>query len=223
MGKEVTPVKILFLAEEMAMNGAMKSLIALLEALEGRGYDVSLFVSYHGGVLQDKIPAYVKVLPECMAYCIVRLPLRAALRKALSAFRFDLFFMRLAVAVARKFKWPFPCWFMLPRVNGEWDAVCAYADGFAAQMAVRKTTAKRKVLWIHCDYTQYRQSKATFEAFKKADVAVSVSQDSIEKFKEACPMPIDTPFAVVHNIVDVEEIRRKAQAYSVPIGGGGGY
>jgi len=208
--------KILFLAEEMAVNGAMKSLIALLEVLQGQGYDVSLFVSSHHGELHSQIPKYVKVLPENMAYCIVRLPLRVALRKALVAFRIDLVVMRLMVAVARKFKLPFPCWFMLPRIKGYYDLVCAYADGFVAQMAVRKVLTSKRALWIHCDYTQYKQSRQTFDAFKKADVAVSVSLDSIEKFNIACGEPISTPFAVVHNIIDVDEIRRKALAYSVP-------
>lgn len=208
--------KILFLAEEIAMNGAMKSLIALLEALEGHGYDVSLFISSHHGELHRQIPKYVKVLPENMAYCIVRLPLRVALRKALVAFRIDLVVMRLMVAVARKFKLPFPCWFMLPRIKGNYDLVCAYADGFVAQMAVRKVNTGKKALWIHCDYTQYKQSRQTFDAFKKADVAVSVSKDSIEKFKVACGEPISTPFAVVHNIIDIEDVKRRTMANSMP-------
>ena len=218
MGK----TRILFLMEEMAMNGAAKSLLSLLQALEGSSYDISLFVSHHQGCLQHLVPRYVHVLPECPAYKTVRMPLREAMRYALSKWRFDLMLMRGLVAFARFFKLPFPCWFMLPRVRGEWDAVCAYADGFVAQMAVRKVNARRKALWIHCDYTQYRQSRQTFDAFKKADVAVSVSLDSIDKFKIACGEPIATRFAVVHNIIDEDDIRRRAAAYSVPPVGGGG-
>jgi len=216
--------KILFIMEEMAVNGAVKSLLALLEALDGHdSYDISLFVSSHDGVLQHRIPRYVKVLPELIEYAIFRLPLKKAVARAAKSWRFDLVCARLFVGFCRKFRLPFPCWFMLPQICGEWDAVCAYADGFVAQMAIRKVAAKRKALWIHCDYTQYRQSQATFEAFKKADVAVSVSQDSIKKFKEACGEDIDTPFAIVHNIIDVTEIQRKAAAYAVPAPSWGGY
>ena len=216
--------RVLFLAEELAMNGACTSLLALLEALEGQGYDVNLFVSWHGGCLQGKAPKYVKILPEVLSYRIVRMPLKQALLCALRNWRIDLALMRLTVSFARCFNLQFPCWFMLPRIKGDYDLVCAYADGFVAQMAVRKVPKGKKALWIHCDYTQYKQSRQTFDAFKKADVAVSVSLDSVEKFKIACGESISTPFAVVHNIIDIDEVKRRAMAYSVPppIGGGGG-
>lgn len=215
--------KILFLAEEMAMNGACKSLLALLEALESQGYDISLFVSLHDGCLHGDIPKYVKVLPESLPYSIVRMPLKRALLCALQHWRVDLAMMRLVVSFARCFELPFPCWFMLPQIKGDYDLVCAYADGFVAQMAIRKVPSGKKALWIHCDYTQYKQSKQTFEAFKKADFAVSVSQDSIEKFKEAAGCDTGVPFKVVHNIIDVDDVKCRANAYPVPpVGGGGG-
>ena len=221
---DVRQKHILFLAEELAMNGACTSLLALLEALKGQGYDVKLFVFWHAGCLQGKVPKYVKVLPESLPYRMVRMPMKQALMFALRHLRIDLFLMRLAISFARYFKLPFPCWFMLPKIKGDYDLVCAYADGFLAQMAIRKVPTGKKALWIHCDYTQYKQSKQTFEAFKKADVAVSVSLDSIEKFKFACGETISTPFAVVHNIIDIDDIKRRAIAYSVPppVGGGGG-
>lgn len=214
--------KILFLAEEMAMNGACKSLLALLEALEGQGYDINLFVSFHGGCLHSDIPKYVNVLPELLPYRIVRMPLKRALLCALQRGRVDLAIMRLAVSFARYFKLPFPCWFMLPQIKGDYDLICAYADGFVAQMAVRKVPTGKKALWIHCDYTKYKQSRETFDAFREADFAVSVSQDSIEKFKEAAGCDIGVPFKVVHNIIDIDEVKRRAMAYSVPPPSGGG-
>ena len=216
--------RVLFIMGLMEMNGACTSLLSLLEALEGQGYEVHLFEFWHGGCLQGRVPKYVKVLPESLPYRIKCMPMKQALLFALRRGRIDLFLMRLAVSFTRYFKLPFLCWFMLPKIKGDYDLVCAYADGFLAQMAVRKVPRGKKALWIHCDYTQYKQSRQTFDAFKKADVAVSVSLDSIEKFKIACGEAISTPFAVVHNIIDIDEVKRRAMAYSVPppLGGGGG-
>ena len=214
--------KILFMIGLLGMNGATKSLIALLNAIAD-DYDISLFLFNHDTPFLAAIPRNVSILPESPYYKIWCTPLRQAIKQTLRKFRFDLLIFRLRVAWQRYRKKPFALWDKMPEITGEWDDVCVYCDGNVAEFAIRKVPKGKKALWIHCDYTQFKQSKQIFEAFKKADVAVSVSLDSIEKFKIACGESISTPFAVVHNIIDIDDVRRRAKAYSVPppMGGGG--
>ena len=53
-------IKVLFVAEELATNGAMMSLLALLKALPVDKYESSLFLFDHGGNLMNELPSNVK-------------------------------------------------------------------------------------------------------------------------------------------------------------------
>lgn len=215
--------KILFLMEELEMTGASKSLLALLDALKDSSYDISLFLFSHDGSQIKNLPKYVKLLPQKFAYWVERAPLKCAVIAAIKRGRIDLAIWRIVVGLARHFHWNFPGWLMLPRVEGEWDVACAYCDGLILPTMVKKVDAKKKLTWIHCDYTKYPQSKAVYEAFDKVDGAVSVSWDSIEQFKKAIGREYKKPLYVVHNIIDAEDCRKRAESGSAPefFGGGG--
>lgn len=202
--------KILFVMEELQMNGASKSLIALLEALRGQAYDISLFLFSHDGELTKDVPSYVKILPQSFPYWISRAFSKQAIVGALKRGRIDLAIWRIVVGLARHFHWNFPGWFMLPRVEGKWDVACAYCDGLIAPTLLRKVSAVRKFSWIHCDYTKYPQHKETYEALEKMDGIVAVSKKALEQFDQAMAPRKARQRYVIHNIIDAEECRRKA-------------
>ena len=214
-------MKILFLIEELEMTGASKSLLALLEALKGSEYHIGVFLFSHDGVLTKDIPANVDILPRNLAYWVERAPLKCAVVGALKCGRVDLAIWRIVIGFARRFGWRFPGWFMLPTIEGDWDVACAYCDGLIVPTMVRKVNAKKKLTWIHCDYTKYPQSKEVYEAFDQVDGAVSVSWDSIAQFKKAIGREYKKPLYVVHNIIDAEDCRKRAEEGSAPEFSGG--
>lgn len=201
---------LLFVIEELATNGAVMSLLSLLDAIH-KDYDISLFIFLPGGNLMSRIPKNVKIIHSPLAYQVLRMPMKYAVKSMLKEFRFDMVYFRLRISFERLMKKEFSQWKRLPELKGDWDAICIYCDGFATQVAIKKIISGRKIFWIHSDYTRYRQSKETLNAFDRADCAVSVSKDSIKKFILAKGGAYDKPLYVVHNIIDKERCRILAQ------------
>lgn len=199
-------MRILFCIEDLQVNGAVKSLIALLSALTSRTqHEVSLFLFSHGGELTGELPAPVNLLPELLPYAVCRLPLKAGVIRALKRGRLDLALWRVLIGICRRWSLPFPGWLFLPQLKGPWDCVIGYSDGFVAQMITRRVTRGKHIFWIHNDYRYFRMAEATYRAFSRAAMAVAVSQASGALFVEMMArrrlrLP---PVTTVHNIIRV--------------------
>lgn len=208
--------KILFCVESLDMNGAMKSLIALLRALSREKYEITLFICSHQGVLMKEIPSDIKILKENVVYAVFRLPFGAGLKCALLNNRFDLILLRCCVPILRFLRLPaLRFWFARPFIEGEWDVAIAYADGFIAEVVSERVHAKKKFLWIHTDYERCPEHHSTAKAFQKTQGAVSVSKDSIKAFKFWFSKHMCTEYTsnihVVYNIIDRAELLKKTR------------
>ena len=200
---------ILFIAEELDTNGAMMSLIALLKALPTSNYKLSLFLFRHGGGLMYEVPDYVSVLPESIYYKVYRLPLKDAISFALKRSRLDLILFRLMVSIQRFFKLNFRLWPFLPKVPGNYDVACCYADGFVAPLMLKKINAKRRCAWIHIPYSKYPQLDFVYDALKKVDICVPVSNDVRQNLFNI--LECNVPTHVVHNLTDKEVCLHNAE------------
>lgn len=202
-------INLLFVAEELAINGASMSLIALLNALPQDKYSVSLFVMNHAGCIMDRIPNHVNVLPERLCYSVHRLPLRIALRKAMNKGRLDLILYRILVSCQRAFKLNYYLWPFLSEIKEEYDVVCSYEDGFTVPMIVKKVRYGKKCSWVHIPYSHWPQLPFVLDAFNHVDACVPVSEyvgkDLVDTIGH-----ITSPLYVVHNIVDAEFCRVRA-------------
>lgn len=199
---------ILFIAEELDTNGAMMSLIALLKALSSYDYNLSLFLFKHGGRLMNEIPDNVALLPERNYYKVYRLSLKDAMSFALKKFRLDLMLFRLLVSIQRKFNLYFRLWSFLPKVPSIYDVACSYADGFVTPMMLRKVDAKRKCAWVHIPYSKYPQLDYVYDALRKVDICVPVSNDVTQDLFNI--LKCNVPTHVVHNLTDFEECQARA-------------
>ncbi len=212
-------MKILFCAESLDMNGAMKSLVTFMSVLVQRGYDISLCCYSHDGILMPEIPKEVKVLPEQPAWAVFRLSFVVGLKYALKKGRIDLFLLRLLVPLFRWLHLPGGrfLWYR-PRISGTWDVALAYADGFIAPATIQKVTAKHKYLWVHTDYRICPESLSVARAFKQATGAVAVSQDAADGFRvwyeKLMGEPYSHPVHVIYNIIDAASV--KALAITAP-------
>lgn len=201
--------KILFVAEELSINGAMKSLISLLKALPKDRYDLSLFLFKHGGELDDQIPKEVRLLAEMLPYAIYRLPLNKSLLAAIKHGRIDLAIFRIIIAVQRYLKSNyFGLWSFIPKIPGHYDLVCGYADGFVAPVVIKKTDSDRKVNWIHYLYSSRAQPKYVYRALQKLNFCIPVSIEAGKDLDIVLGFP--TRKHIVHNITDVNECEKLA-------------
>ena len=200
--------EILFLAEELEINGAVTSLLALLKALPADKYEISLFLFLHGGNMMKQIPLHVKLLPECLPYAIHRMPRRLAYKRALKSFRFDLLLYRFVEAIRRAKGLDYNLWGFLPMVSGNYDMACCYNDGFVAPMMLRKVNAKKKCAWIHSRYSNWSQMPCVYEALHRVDMCVPVSIDTGKDLDNVLGTKL--PKQIVHNITDAETCRIRA-------------
>ncbi len=206
----MTPKRILFVAEELTVNGATMSLLALLNSLPRDKYNVSLFVLSHGGSMMDRIPGHVTVLPERLCYSVHRLPLRVALRKAFERGRFDLVLYRLLVSFQRAFKLNYYLWPFLSVIKEDYDVVCSYEDGFTVPMIVKKVKKGKKCSWIHIPYSHWPQLPYVLQAFDHVDACVPVSEYVGKDL--VCTIGLKSaPHYVVHNIIDADICKERAK------------
>lgn len=201
-------IKILFLAEELAINGAMISLITLLHALPKDKYDLFLFLFNSEGELIKTLPPEIKLLKESPVYKTHRLSLKRAIKYNLKKGRIDLIFYRILVSIQRYFNLNFKLWNCLPKIKGQFDMAFCYNDGFVAPTLIKKVSAQKKGAWIHFPYSFWEQSLQTYEALKKMDVCIPVSIETQKDLFKVLQQQV--PSFIVHNITDIESCRARA-------------
>ena len=198
--------KILFVMQCLQSNGASRSLLSLLAALQDE-YEVEVFLFTHGGALTKLLPEGVRLLPEIPIYKTFATQMAPAVRECLKKGRFFSALFRLYVSAIRALKAPFRLWFALPTLKGDWDVVCSYADDFEMAMVTRKVSSGRTVLWVHEDYERTPKSREILKALLRADGIVGVSVDALGHLVRVLGHEIQNGF-VVHNVVDAERIVR---------------
>lgn len=207
--------QILFLAEELDTNGAMVSLLALLNALPKDKYDISLFLFKHGDRMMAQLPKGITLLPESLPYLVHRMPLKQAILTSLKAFRLDLTIYRILVSFQRRFNLNFKLWGFLPKIKRRYDVACCYTDGFVAPTLLRKVDAFKKCSWIHIPYSHCAQPTYVYDALKQMDMCVPVSQDTGRDLFKVISTTL--PQHIVHNITDAAMcIKRAAEPCEVP-------
>lgn len=104
-------------------------------------------------------------------------------------------------------------------INDDYDIETAFLE-FDTTKVIAASTNKRakKVAWVHCDFNIAVRDKVRFvrkteKLYKKFDQIVCVSEQCRRSFREIFGGRFDP--VVLHNVIDVEEIKRKA-AHSLP-------
>ena len=208
--------RILFVAERLQVNGAMKSLLALFKAISN-DYDVSLFLFANDGDMMSEIPKNVRVLPELEEYRAVVGQMKRIVVESLKKGKFALAWFRLRIFLERALHRPFTQWDKLPEIKGDWDVVCAYADGLISSVVMNKVPNGKKVLWVHENYEDNPKPKEILDSFKMADAIVGVSKDAVTHLKNLLGASIKSKAFVVHNIVDPEAVRALSRQENVSL------
>lgn len=210
----------------LELGGAEISLIGLLHALDYSRYDVDLFVHRHQGDLMAFIPKEVNLLPEIAAYSCIESPLtETILRK------------QLGVAWGRlKAKWraknyqpkdaskPQCAIFQyiaqetenyLPSLEryGEYDLAISYLQPH--NYVQSKVKAKRKVCWIHTDYTKLEfDVDSELPIWKAYDHIISISPDVTRTFLQVFPS-LESKIIEIENVLSSEFVRKRAEEIDV--------
>lgn len=149
----------------LEIGGAESSLIGLLEALDPERVDVDLFVYAHHGLFMKAIPDYVNLLPENKIWAMYEQPLSkvamngcfkmvyARLIAKYKAYKYyrrhksDLEHFATFSYVGKEVAKIVP-----PLCLGQYDLAISYLNPH--DFVLKHVTAKKKICWIHTDYSQ---------------------------------------------------------------------
>lgn len=213
--------KILIFSHALELGGAERSLIGLLNAIDPAVCDVDLFLMRHEGELMSMIPSYVHLLPQISAYTVLARPMKDTLKEG----HFLLTAARLAgkfcakyyekkhrftdSGVSLEYSHKFTCPFM-PKVQPgtEYDLAISFLTPhyFVAQ----KVLAKKKIAWIHTDYTRVQVNVQSELAMWSAyDYIASISPAVTDSFLSVFQTLTDK-IVLIENILPMELIRKQA-------------
>lgn len=212
----------------LEIGGAETALVGLLNALDPARVDVDLFLHDHRGEMMAFVPGWVNVLPEVPAYTVLERPIKELVRRGfwgIAAARV------LAKVVSRmayaksgsslpnssefhymaKMTTP-----LLPRINP--DVAYDLAISFLAphQVVLKKVNAKRKMAWIHTDYTRiWVDRNSELKVWGGYDKVASISQDVTRTFVEVFPS-LAPMIVEIENVLSPKFVRQRAEAEDVP-------
>lgn len=205
----------------MEIGGAEMALVGLLQALDYTKYDVDLFLHAHRGEMMQFIPKEVNLLPEIKEYAHIECPMKQALLDGC----WGVLFGRL------KAKWltkrylckkgvtesaaglqyvadcvsPF-----LPSLHqfGEYDLAISFLQPH--NYVIEKVKAKKKICWIHTDYTRIdinvEQELPVWDAY---DYIISISPDVTKTYLQVFPS-LSNKIVEMENILSPEFVQTRA-------------
>lgn len=220
--------KILILSHAMELGGAERSLLGLLEAIDTDQYQVDLFLMRHEGELLSLIPDKINLLPEIPEYTTLARPMVQVLKEGhvlLCAARLfgkvKAFFYNKArhykeSGVALEYSHKYTCALMPAIAPGtEYDAAISFLTPH--YMVAKKVRAKKKIAWIHTDYTKVQvDAKSECKMWNAYDAIAAVSEAVAEGF---CRIfgSLKNKVTVIENILPQKAIEKQA-AESVATG-----
>ena len=216
--------KRLFIAiHYLEIGGVERSLIGLLNALDYNRYDVDLFVYQHCGEFMSMIPPQVNPLPEIGSYAAIEKPMVQALREGHVGVVWGRLMAKWKFANYKRmyhpkdgsaiFQYVGDCITpLLPSLKkyGEYDVAISF---LTPHNIVRdKVKAKKKLAWIHTDYTFIEvnavQELPIWDAY---DRIFAVSEGVKEGFVKVFPS-LAKKVSVFENILSEKFVREQAMA-----------
>lgn len=218
--------KLLFVINTLGYGGAERALLSLLDALDPKEYQISLFVLTGQGELVHELPAYVEIVNADYADCsvlteegrhrLLRSVLRAGMCKGLFVKRAG-YLLRNLYAMGKKGRIQVDklCWRILaegaPALNETYDLAVAYLEGGATYYVANRVTAKKKAAFVHIAYAQAGYDRGLdLDCYRRIDHIFAVSDEVREHFLEVYPEYCQK-VSVFHNMVDRNRICRLAE------------
>lgn len=217
----------------LELGGAETALIGLLQAMDYRFYDVDLFLHSHQGDMMRFIPKEVNLLPEIKDYSMIERPMMEAIKAG--CFR---------IVMARlKAKWQFRRYKRRKKITesvaifqyigdavtptlssleylGEYDLAISFLNPH--NIVRDKVRAKKKICWIHTDYTHIDVNvKQELLVWDSYDHVISISHDVTRTFLQVFPS-LSNKTIEIENILSVELIRKRSEEFdaSAELSGG---
>ena len=215
---------ILFCMHSLEIGGAERALLGLLYSIDYEKYDVDLFLMRHHGEFMKMLPPNVHLLPEIREYTGLAVPMVSLIKRGL----FGVCLGRLEAKVRSKlyqkqnphtgdssveleYSHKYTRRFMPEISSKEYDLAVSFLTPH--YFAAEKVRAKKRVAWIHTDYSTL-QVDATSELamWEKYDNIISISEDCTAGFVQVFPTLKDK-IVLIQNISSPKLIQMQADEF----------
>lgn len=210
---------ILILMPSMFIGGAERSLIGLLDSIDYTKYNIDLFLNRHEGEFLNLIPKKVNLLPQIDAYTNFDRPIKYVLFS--KNFKYGIARLKAKADMRKNVKlgnehnvWSSLQFIsnrltpLLPNIDKEYDLAINFLG--IADVLGQKVKAKKKLAWIHTDYTKLvPNKKLDMDTYSKVDYVVTVSKDCENQLLSVYPM-LEDKSLVVENILSEKFIKEQA-------------
>lgn len=218
--------KVLIISHCMELGGAERALLGLLDQMDYKRVNVDLFLLRHTGDLLSFIPENVNLLPENKKYSSLAVPFSQVLKNgafgvALGRFRgkkkavdfCETHGIKNSEYVFIEYSHKFTAKFMPMISDEEYDLVISFLTPhyFAAQ----KTKAKKKIAWIHTDYSYIEiDTESELEMWSEFDGIIAISEAVKTAFLKKFPS-LEDKITLIENIHPAEFIRSQSKTFTV--------
>lgn len=218
--------KIIIVSHALEIGGAERSLIGLLNAMKSMPFDVDLFLLRQEGELLKYIPDHINLLPEVSEYTVLARPMKETLREGhliltfarligkISAKRFakkrKLSSEYIEIEYSHKYTYK---WMPMIQANQEYDLAISFLTPH--YIVANKINAKKKIAWIHTDYSQIDINIASeLNMWKVYDHIVSISESVKISFLNVFPILKDK-IIIIENILPISLIVQQSKSKDV--------
>ncbi len=216
MGETAVKKKLLIVVHRLSVGGVQRSLINALKFLDYDHYDVTIYVRENRAELSGQVDRRVKKViinddatryyrkPRAVLLYILSRLLKAvgkddsAVQARLKSFVID---SKMDCERKRYFSG-----------TERFDVAVSYIQGYTAEFVARCVPADRKIVFFHGSVDENHELHQ--RVFTSFDRIVAVNERCRKVLEGFYPVHADK-FAVVENVVDAEEIRRRSAEYSV--------
>lgn len=216
--------KVIIVMTSMHLGGAERSLLGLLEAFDYEKNDVSLFLLDHSGELLKYIPEQVNLLPEKPEYKALEGSLKTVffngqlavgMRRLYGKIKGNRYAKRfhgandIIVNIEYKQKYT---WKIMPMISDEtYDLAISFMTPH--YVAAKRINAKKKIAWVHTDYTKMHLNAASeINMWDLYDYVAAVSGEVKKCFNTVFPA-LEEKTIVIENILPKKLILSQAEAF----------
>ena len=211
----------------MEIGGAETALIGLLNALDPNRVEVDLFLHDHRGEMMQFIPKWVNLLPQIPKYSVLERPIVELVKRGFWGIAAGRLWAKYISKVAYKrsgsklennggldkmSKCTAP---LLPRINQSVTYDLAISFLTPHRIVAEKVKAKKKIAWIHTDYTRvWVDAEDELKVWQKYDYVASISGDVTNTFLQVFPS-LAPKIVEIENILSPTFVRKRAELQDV--------
>lgn len=207
----------------MEIGGAETALIGLLNALDPNRVEVDLFLHDHRGEMMQFIPEWVNLLPQIPKYSVLERPIVELVKRGFWGIAAARMWAKRISKVAYKrsgsklennggldkmSKCTTP---LLPKINQSVTYDLAISFLTPHRIVAEKVKAKKKIAWIHTDYTRvWVDAEDELKVWQKYDYVASISGDVTNTFLQVFPS-LAPKIVEIENILSPAFVRKRTE------------